>query len=353
MKIDAHHHLWNLTKVNYPWLMDKGKIRFFGDPTDIQRNYLWQEYSKEKKNGVTHNLSYGKHLDFLKEKYEFYDSKQMKELTGTEYYMSGLFTPGTVMLQPALYIRDLGRKLISSKLKIYENSPVISFKRNGSDWVVKTPKGEIITQNVIMATNGHVENFGLFKNRLIHMFTYGSMTRVLTANEKRILGGKKNWGIISADPLGTTVRRFSMSSGDRIIIRNSVTYEPKMYPKESKIARIYRVHSDSFNSRFPKLNNVEMEYNWGGQLTFSLNNVAAFGEIDKGLFSACCQNGLGTVNGTLQGIAAADYAMGIKSKIVNELCEEDPPRKLLPEPILRIGANLRIYFGEIRACKEL
>ena len=50
MKIDAHHHLWNLTKVNYPWLMDKGKIRFFGDPTDIQRNYLWQEYSQDAKN---------------------------------------------------------------------------------------------------------------------------------------------------------------------------------------------------------------------------------------------------------------------------------------------------------------
>ena len=50
MKIDAHHHLWNLTKVNYPWLMDKGKIRFFGDPTDIQRNYLWPEYSRDAKN---------------------------------------------------------------------------------------------------------------------------------------------------------------------------------------------------------------------------------------------------------------------------------------------------------------
>lgn len=49
MKIDAHHHLWDLGKVNYPWLMDKGKMRFFGDPTDIQRNYLWQEYSQDAK----------------------------------------------------------------------------------------------------------------------------------------------------------------------------------------------------------------------------------------------------------------------------------------------------------------
>lgn len=47
MKIDAHHHLWDLKKVNYPWLMAKGEKRFFGDPSKIQRNYHWEEFSKD------------------------------------------------------------------------------------------------------------------------------------------------------------------------------------------------------------------------------------------------------------------------------------------------------------------
>jgi predicted TIM-barrel fold metal-dependent hydrolase len=38
--VDAHHHLWDLTKVDYPWLREKGVTRFFGDPTSIQRDYL-------------------------------------------------------------------------------------------------------------------------------------------------------------------------------------------------------------------------------------------------------------------------------------------------------------------------
>lgn len=42
--IDAHHHLWDLSAVNYPWLMEKGAVRFFGDPTPIQRNYLIDEF---------------------------------------------------------------------------------------------------------------------------------------------------------------------------------------------------------------------------------------------------------------------------------------------------------------------
>jgi len=44
MRIDAHHHLWDLEAVHYPWLMAKGAVRFFGDPAPIQRNYLIDEF---------------------------------------------------------------------------------------------------------------------------------------------------------------------------------------------------------------------------------------------------------------------------------------------------------------------
>ncbi len=42
--VDAHHHLWNLNKIHYPWLMERGVIRFFGDPTPIQQDYLVGDY---------------------------------------------------------------------------------------------------------------------------------------------------------------------------------------------------------------------------------------------------------------------------------------------------------------------
>ena len=47
--IDAHHHLWDLGKVSYPWLEAKGVVRFFGDPTPIQRNYLLDEFCRNAK----------------------------------------------------------------------------------------------------------------------------------------------------------------------------------------------------------------------------------------------------------------------------------------------------------------
>jgi hypothetical protein len=45
--IDAHHHLWDLSAVHYPWLEATGVTRFFGDPTPIQRDYLVDEFSRD------------------------------------------------------------------------------------------------------------------------------------------------------------------------------------------------------------------------------------------------------------------------------------------------------------------
>lgn len=47
MRIDAHHHLWDLGAVSYPWLEEKGVSRFFGDPSPIQRNYLLNEFRSD------------------------------------------------------------------------------------------------------------------------------------------------------------------------------------------------------------------------------------------------------------------------------------------------------------------
>jgi len=49
-RIDSHHHLWDLKDVHYPWLMEFGKPRFFGDPTPIQRDYLLAEHR-----AISHN----------------------------------------------------------------------------------------------------------------------------------------------------------------------------------------------------------------------------------------------------------------------------------------------------------
>ncbi|MGB1208849.1 MAG: NAD(P)/FAD-dependent oxidoreductase, partial [Paracoccaceae bacterium] len=103
-----------------------------------------------------HNTSYARHLDTLDEPYERLDAQAMTELTGSRHYVSGLYTPGTVMLQPAGYIRGLAEGL-ARHVAIHEHSPVTGFVRAGSGWRVTTPGGHITCAKVILAVNGHLE----------------------------------------------------------------------------------------------------------------------------------------------------------------------------------------------------
>ncbi len=303
--------------------------------------------------GMRHNHDYAKHLSKLGEKYEYLDANSMKDITGTNYYKGGLFTPGTVMIQPALYIRALGKKILSNRFRLYESSPVEELNKIGSDWQAKTPKGLVTASKVILAVNGNIENFGYFHNSLLHIYTYGSITQKLTPDQIKILGGKNEWGITPADPLGTTVRRISGIGGDRIVIRNRFTYNPNMSPNKSILDNVLRSHIKSFSDRFPMLKDIKLSQTWGGHLTLSRNNVAAFGELKPGLFSACCQNGLGTVKGTLHGLAAADLAMGKKTALVEQLLNNPKPKKLPFKPLTKIAVSSRIKLGELLAGKEL
>lgn len=51
MIVDAHHHLWNPVSnapdIGYKWLKAIGAAKPFGDPTDIQRDYLLDEFLGE------------------------------------------------------------------------------------------------------------------------------------------------------------------------------------------------------------------------------------------------------------------------------------------------------------------
>ena len=87
-------------------------------------------------------------------------------------------------------------------------------------------------------------------------------------------------------------------------------------------------------------------------LCLSLNDVPAWGELDDGLFAACCQNGLGLARGTLSGIAAAELASGLDTENTRHMAGYGAPRRLPPEPLAWLGATARIRWGERMAGAE-
>lgn len=299
-----------------------------------------------------HNVSYAKHLAVLGEESQMLDRSDMAALTGSSHYRSGLYTAGTVTLQPAGYIRGLGDGL-SARLILHENSPVVSLSRQGGCWTVRTDRGSVSAGRVILTNNGHLESFGFERGRLMQLFLYASMTAELDDSALARLGGKPRWGITPSDPMGTTMRRIDIGQGgNRIITRTCATLRPGMVVSDADIRRAARVHRRKFDQRFPQLSGYPMEYCWAGHLCLSLNGVSVVREVEDDLFAGCVQNGLGTARGTLAGIASAELACGETSDVTRYFTMQAPPKKLPPQPFATIGANSWMRFREWRAADE-
>ncbi|MGI9465406.1 MAG: NAD(P)/FAD-dependent oxidoreductase, partial [Aestuariivirgaceae bacterium] len=110
--------------------------------------------------GLSHNTSYSEHLTRLGEPHELLDADQMRAMTGTSYYLGGLYTPGPAMLQPAKFVRGVAGGLVDGGVHLFENSPVTGLERQSGTWIAQTPGGSINAPKVILAVNGHAESFG-------------------------------------------------------------------------------------------------------------------------------------------------------------------------------------------------
>ena len=300
-----------------------------------------------------HNLSYAEHLEKLGEASEMLDAAAMRKMTGSSHYLSGLFTPGTVMLQPAGFVRGMADGLRRDGVVIYENSPVTGFARAGADWTVKTAGGRVTTGRVILAVNGFLESFGVQQGRLMQLFLFATMTPELDSEALARLDGQSRWGITPSDPMGTTMRRIdSGQGGNRIVTRTCAVLRSGMAATARDLARASRVMQAKFDSRFPQLAGMRMEYAWAGHLCLSLNGVSVMGEIESGVYCGCVQNGLGTARGTLTGIGAAELACGETSDITRHFTAAPEPKRLPPKPFRDIGANTVLRWKEWKAGAE-
>lgn len=298
--------------------------------------------------GDRHLVTYAGQLDGLGEAHRLLGAGEIAEVTGSRAYTSALFTPGTVIVQPAAYIRGVADSL-GSPVTVYEQTPALSFEADGYGWLVTTPGGRIHAGRIILANNGHAESFGLFRRQLLHIFTYASMTE---AFDPECLAGRRKWAATPALPMGTTVRRIPGEKGDRILVRSRYTYHASQEVGAGALRRAGAQHDRKFRARFPALGGVGMEHRWAGAMAVTRNAVPAFGEIERGLFSACACNGVGASKATASGIAAAEQLLNHSSPLRDIFTRFELPKTVPPQPFTAIGAKANLAFREWRAGSE-
>lgn len=292
--------------------------------------------------------AYRQGLDKLGQDYQMLDQQALADCLGTSFYRQGLFTPGTMLVQPASLVKGLAGHL-PDNVTLYENTPINAIDY-GNQTTLSHANGQIVTDQLILANNAFGMHFGFLKGRMLPVFLYASLTRPLTRDEQARLGGLDSWGVIPADPYGSTVRR---TTDNRLLIRNDMSLNPDGRPKTQRLKKCLKKHRQSFENRFPMLSDVDFEYTWSGSLALSRNHEGFFGQLAPNVYGSLCHNGLGITRGTASGALLADWIAGCRdSPLIDFLLSSAGPNRLPPEPFLSLGVNTTLWWGQRRAGKE-
>ncbi|MFT8674724.1 MAG: FAD-binding oxidoreductase [Acetobacter sp.] len=297
--------------------------------------------------GVAVLDAYRQGLDTLEQPYTMLEADTLRDHIGTSFYRKALFTPGTMLVQPAALVKGLADSL-PPNVTLYENTP-ISTVEYGAQTVLGHAGGRIVTDKLLLTNNAFGMQFGFLRGRMLPVFTYGSLTRPLNTDEQERLGGRDFWGLIPADPAGTTLRR---THDNRILVRNSFSYNPDGRSHPHYLKRFAQRHRTSFSRRFPMLPDVTFDYTWGGSLAIARNHQSRFGKLASNVYGALCCNGLGVTRGTAMGMLLADLLAGKDSDLVDFLAAFPGPNRNPPSPILDIGVRLNLAWAQFRAGRE-
>lgn len=291
--------------------------------------------------------AYRRGLDKLGQPYEMIEGKHLPDHIGTSFYRKALFTPGTVLIQPSALVKGLA-DCLPPNVTLYEHTPITDVEY-GDKIVLAHRNGRITVDKLVLANNAFGMRFGFLQHTMLPVFLYASLTRPLTGAEQAQLGGKPFWGVIPADPFGSTLRR---THDNRILVRNSFSFNPDGRPREKYLPRFADRHRLSFERRFPMLPDVGFEYTWSGSLALSQNHKGFFGQLAPNVYGALCCNGLGITRGTVTGTLLADWLAGKRSDLIDFLLETSGPNRTPPQPFLSIGVNATLWWGQRKAGLE-
>jgi glycine/D-amino acid oxidase-like deaminating enzyme len=317
----------------------------------------WQECGKYLAAREKSCLSSLNHLSgFLEEIGEPSQMIEQDELAarlGTRYYIKALYTPGTILINPAEVVRGLAAAL-PKNVRVFEKTPVLQVIE-GPIPTIRLVNGKVIrTNKIILTVSAYINHFGIKQSgRMFGMNSFGAFTRELNDDELLSFKNVAPWGCTAAHPAGTTVR---YTASRRIYVRNDLNFAS---PGNQYISpqRIYRAQKTklrkAFESRFPELGHVNFEYVYGGMIPLTLNTQSLFGEVGQNVFAGAVGDGLGITRSSMLGLYLADMVCGVDSEELRYMIKSNVPSWCPPDPFCTIGATARLMYEELQAGGEI
>jgi gamma-glutamylputrescine oxidase len=226
--------------------------------------------------------------------------EEMRDMVGTTRYFGGLLDSGAAHLHPLNYCLGLARAAMSKGVRIYEQSRVTDIAHTDPARVA-TATGAVTARHVVLACNAYLGRLEpRIAGRIMPVNNFIIATEPLGENRARSLI-RDNVGVQDTK---FVIDYYRLSADNRLLFGGGENYSSR-FPND--IAAFVR---KPMLRVFPQLDDVKIEYAWGGTLAITMPRVPDFGRLAPNVIYAQGYSGQGINIATLAGKLIAEAVAG-------------------------------------------
>lgn len=228
------------------------------------------------------------------------DHDALQAICPSPKYVGGSLDMGAAHLHPLAYALGLARAAAAAGVRLFENTHVHHIDK-GARPIVRTDKGRINADHVILACNGYLGSLDRkVAARVMPINNYIAATRPLSEDELQTVLRRD---VAIADSK-FVINYFRLSHDKRLLFGGGESYG---YRFPSDISALVRKPMAEI---YPQLADIEIDYAWGGTLGITMKRMPLFTRLAPNILSASGYSGHGVGTATHAGLLAAQAIAG-------------------------------------------
>ncbi|MET1023359.1 MAG: FAD-binding oxidoreductase [Pseudoxanthomonas sp.] len=231
---------------------------------------------------------------------QWWDRERLRGELASDRYLGALYDPISGHLHPLAYALGLGRAAIEAGVQIFEYSEVTHLVR-GARPVFKTAQGEVHCDFAVLAGNALLHGIAPeLESRIMPVGTYIAATAPLGEAAAQALIGND----MAVADTAWALDYYRLSHDHRLLFGGRASYSGR------DPGDLHAIMRRRIAGVFPQLQDVPLEYVWGGFVDISLNRAPHWGRLQPNLYFAQGFSGHGVVATGLAGKLIAEAIAG-------------------------------------------
>lgn len=245
------------------------------------------------------------------------------------------------LVDPARLAWGLARACERAGVEIFEQTPMVSLRREGSGVVIETPRGSVRAGAAVLATNAFPVPVRDIRRRIVPVYDYVLATEPLTDAQMERIGWCNRQGVSDA----TNLFHYYRMTEDRRIIWGGYDavyhFGGRISPSLEQSGPTHLTLARHFQETFPQLADVRFSHRWAGVIDTSSRFAVSFGTALGGRVAyAVGYTGLGVGATRFGARVCLDMLYHPDSELLELELVRKAPLPFPPEPLRWVGINL-------------